>query len=737
MSARLSPLGALEAARGRLFAFVPVLIGAGIAVWFAWPSDPGGGLCAGVVVVGCGAGLLAWRGPQGAQVLALGVVCVALGFLASQWRAHQVDAPVLGFRYYGAIEGRVVAVDRSYSDRLRLTLDRVVLDDVSPARTPARVRIALHGAAEAMARPEPGTVIRAVGHLVPPEGPVEPGAFDFRRMAYFRGLGGLGYVRQPPQILALPSAGAVRIDRLRHHIAQAVRTALPAEPGGFAAAILTGDRSGLSQAATADLRAANLAHLLAISGLHMGLLKAFVFALVRHGLALVPPLALRVPAKKIAALCALGAGAFYLAMSGGNVATERAFVMVSVFLGAVLLDRRALSLRSVAIAACLILLTQPEALVEPGFQMSFAATTALVAVFGLMRGGGARVRLPGWVRGVMGLVISSAVAGAATAPIAAAHFNRVAEYGLMANLLCVPLMGTLVMPAAVVAGLLAPLGLEAPALWVIEQGSRWILFVAAWVAQLEGAVRPVSMAGPHVLGMVALGGVWLVAWPGRARWAGAAAVALALITWPGGARPALLISSDGGLLGVMGPEGRALSAPRGAGFVADNWLAHDADGPGHDQASAAARAGFTTVGEVRLGGVGAWQVAHLKGAKGPEMLPSACATADLVVIAARVWPDVPKGCVVIDQTLLAHTGSIAIMPGPDNSLRLRAAHTTDRAWSRPGRRPAPSTAPWPRMWERESRAVAILRLPAAPARPKDAPSDAVPAGTGLIASAGP
>lgn len=707
MPVRRSLADALDRARPRAFALVPILIGAGVAGWFALPDDPGrAGLWAALGLAALSALLaLRWR------MLGLGMMCLALGFAAAALRAERVAAPVLPFRYYGMIEGRVVAVDRSYSDRMRLTLDRVMLEDVPAARTPARVRLSLHGAAEGIARPAPGTLIRAKGHLVPPEGPVEPGAFDFRRWAWFRGLGAFGYVRDPPQVLAPPAAHEARIDRLRHKVAQAVRAAIPGDPGGFTAAILTGDRSGLGQAATEDLRAANLSHLLAISGLHMGLLTGFVFALIRTGLALIPPLALRLQAKKIAAAVALVAGGVYLALSGGNVATERAYVMVAVFLGAVLLDRRALSLRSVALAAVVILLIAPESLVEPGFQMSFAATLALVVAFAALRDSGLMRGRPGWQRAVVALVVSSAVAGAATAPIAALHFNRVSDYGLIANLVTVPLMGTLIMPAAVVAGLLAPFGAAAPALWVMQQGSAWILTVAGWIARLEGAVRAVPMAGAHVAALLGLGGLWLLVWPGRARWAGAAVLAMAVLTWQGGARPALLISPDGGLMGLQGPAGRALSAPRGEGFVAQAWLEHDAEAPGVDQAGAAARPGFAGEKGVQAAALGDWRLVHLKGKAGLAALGRACAEADLVVINARIWPDVPQGCIVIDQTLLAHTGAIAARLGPDGALHLRAAQIGNRPWNRPGGRSPHPAAPWPSAWERAGQATAILRLP--------------------------
>ena len=197
---------------------------------------------------------------------------------------------------------------------------------------------------------------------------------------------------------------------------------LPGEVGAFAAAIMSGDRSGMSQVTLANLRSSNLAHLLAISGLHMGLLTGFVFAVLRVAMVLIPSVGLRWPVKKIAAFGALLAAGGYLALSGGNVATERAFTMVAVMLVAIMLGRPALTLRAVAMVAIVILVLQPESITGPGFQMSFAATTALVFVFKYLRYANWQ-HWPRWTRGAVSLVISSFVAGLATAPFAAAHFN--------------------------------------------------------------------------------------------------------------------------------------------------------------------------------------------------------------------------------------------------------------------------------------------------------------------------
>ncbi|MDJ0627211.1 MAG: ComEC/Rec2 family competence protein [Rhodobacter sp.] len=671
-------LDAIEAQRGHLFPWVPVMLGAGIGAYFALRVEPGPTaylvLVAGVLMSGAGA---CAAGGRAAPVLTA-VSILLTGFCLAGLRAHLVAAPLLDFRYYGPIEGRVVAIDRSVSDKVRLTLDRVVLEDMPPSRTPERVRVSLHGE-QGVIVPEPGLTVILTGHLSPPQGPVEPGGFDFRRMAWFDRLGAVGYTRSPVLALAPANEGAagLRIHRLRLRISTAVQAELPGESGAFAAAILTGDRSGMGRETLTALRASNLAHLLAISGLHMGLLTGFVFAAFRLILVATPWIGLRVPAKKLAAVMALAAGAFYYALSGGNVATERAYIMVAVMFVAVLFDRRALTLRAVAIAAVIVLALRPETVTEPGFQMSFAATTALVAVFGWLRDWDGPA-VPNLLRPVLAVVISSAVAGAATAPVAAAHFNRIADYGLIANLLSVPLMGMLVMPAAVLAAMLVPLGLAGWGLQVMDPPIRWILGVAHRVAALEGAVTPVPAPPSIVLPLLALGLLWVILWRGRLRFAGLAPAAVALAIWMQASRPPVLVADTGGLIGVMTAEGRVLSKPRGDGFAALNWLENDGDGA--EQADAAARTGFVPEGRDRRVVLEGAAIVHLRGRGAAARAGAACGSARLVVVGTRV--DTTGPCLLYDPEKLRKTGSLAIYPEAGGLRLVTVADVSgERLWS--------------------------------------------------------
>lgn len=667
----------------RFFLWVPVWLGAGSACYFSLRFEPGLGTATALAVPATAAFFLTLRGGEVARVFAWAPLLFAVGFGLAAWRSHSVAAPKLGWHYYGAVEGRIVHLDRSASNVIRVTLADPTLERVAPKDTPARVRLALHSKVPGTSL-TPGARIMLTGHLSPPGGPVEPGGFDFQRKAWFSALGGVGYTRAPPMLAKPPRDGdwADRIFSWRMGVADWLRGAIPGQRGAFAAAILAGDRSAIDPARLQDLRRSNLAHLLAISGLHMGLLTGFVFAVVRLTLAAVPPLALRLPGKKIAAVVALFAGAAYLALSGANIATQRAFVMVAVMLVAVLFDRAAITLRAVAIAATILLVFRPESLTEPGFQMSFAATTALVATFEWLnrtelwhslQAGRAKQIAP-----ALSLFVASFVAAAATAPISAYHFNTVAQYGLIANLASVPVMSLIVMPAGVTAVVLSTLGLEAPALWLMGQGIGWILNVAAWVSSFEGAVVRIPAGPVAALSAIMVGLLWVVLVRGRVRAAGLIGVVFGVSMWANSERPTVLVTDNGALVGISTEKGRAISKARGNGFAASAWLENDGDG--QKQASAAARYGFSK-------GAWAYQAKGLRVAYAPgkepvfDQLKAECSPTSILILPKL--DEAPSGCLALTRKLLQQRGAAAIRVHSDGALSIVQARdvTGDRLWN--------------------------------------------------------
>lgn len=348
---------ALEAEAERWFLWLPLLFAAGIVTYFALSTE------------------LAPR-------VAVALLLAALGFATAQLHTEAVRAPVL------ASELRHVSVagfvETRRDKRNRLTLRVIAVGDLGPDKRPYRVRIST---ASKKTAPRTGDAVTLRATLRPPPEPVEPGGFDFARRAWFDRLGATGYATgrieplaappQPPWDISLWAA----IDSLRGSVNDRVRAALPGETGGIAIALITGERGGIPQQMTEAMRDSGLAHVLAISGLHMVIIAGTVFWLARALLALVPGLALRFPIKKWAAAIAVLAAAFYLALSGAAVPTVRAWMMMSIFLIAVMADRPAITMRNVALAALAILAVAPESLFEPSFEMSFAAVIGLVALY--------------------------------------------------------------------------------------------------------------------------------------------------------------------------------------------------------------------------------------------------------------------------------------------------------------------------------------------------------------------
>lgn len=582
---------AVLAERERWSLWLPVALGMGVGIYFALPVEPPLwiGLCAAVSALAATAGLQG----RAAGIAAAVFLALILGFALGEMRTRAVTAPLLD-RSIGpvGVEGRVVELEHR-DGAVRLTLDRLTIPRLAPQRTPERARISLRGA-----RPDIplGARVRVNAILRPPPEPAAPGAFDFQRQAFFDRLGATGFSTGRLQVLRLdPPAGPVEAARLwiaevRKKITERMLALLPGAVGAVAASLITGEQGPIPAADMQAVRDSGLAHLLSISGLHMSLVVGLVFFVVRGGLALVEPLALRWPTKKIAAVVALIVGFLYLQLSGASPPTQRSFIMVAIVLLAVLIDRQAISMRTIAWAAAAVLLIAPESLVGASFQMSFAAVVALIAVFETtgdklmaMRADSGVIRRAFLHLG--GLSLASVVATLATAPFTIFHFNRLPLYSLVANLLAIPIAELWVMPWGMVALLLMPFGLAGWATAPMGWGIEGILAVAKWTASLPGAVMVLPEMPIAALVAIALGGLWLCIWQRRIRWLGTAGIALGILLAVASRPPDFLVSSDGKLIGARGEDGDLALSRRRAGFVPDTWIRRQGQEAGADWAA--------------------------------------------------------------------------------------------------------------------------------------------------------
>mgnify|MGYP000099990871 CR=1 FL=1 len=560
--------------------WLPVLLGLGIGGYFSLPFEPplwAGWLAAAIL------GMAAWRfiGKSGFALFFLAGAVIALGIGVSGLRTWWVAAPVIsGQTGAVSVSGQVRHVERLVSGQ-RVTLTNLHIARLGPERTPNAVRIKLMGDQPPFG---PGDWLELRASLLPPPAPAMPGAFDFQRQSYFKGLGGVGFSYGKVKLTGrAPDAGidslGFAFERLRGAIAARVAHSFrETAVGGVATALMTGERGEIPKDVIEDMRASGLAHLLAISGLHVGLIAGIVFFALRGGLALVPSVALRYPIKKWAAVGALFAAFGYAMLAGATVPTQRAFLMIALVLLAVLFDRRAVSMRLVAWAAMAILLLSPESLLGASFQMSFSAVVGLVAVYEFLRRKGVFDKIPQtWVgkvgRYVAGVALTTAVAGLATGLFAAYHFNRVADFSLAANVIAVPATALWIMPWAVVAYVLMPLGLEGLALGPMGWGIEVVIATANEVAHWPGAVSDVAAFSVWGLVTATLGGLWLALWQYRWRLWGAPIVAVGLLSMLTGAPPDVLIHQDGKLAAVRTPEGGySFSTLTSAKFERDVWL---------------------------------------------------------------------------------------------------------------------------------------------------------------------
>ncbi len=674
-----------EAGAGRLLPWVPVAFGTGIACYFAADREPVLPVAALAATVLCGAAF--WLRRQKIFPLLVMIAALAAGFAVATWKtvrlAHGVLArPMYSVSLSGFVETRDI---RERTDRFVLRVTR--MESPRGQTKLERVRLSVRkGTAPAV-----GSFVELKARLQPPLAPMRPGSYDFGRDMYFQGIGASGFVMGAIKTAQPPASGGVSLryaafmQGLRDAIDARIRTALDGDRRAIATALLTGRRDAISAPVNDAMFISGLGHVLSISGYHMAVVAGVVFFAVRALLALIPGLTVHSPIKKWSAAAALAAAAFYLLLSGAEVATQRSFFMTAVVLIAVMVDRRAVTFRTLAVAAMIVLAIAPEALVHPSFQMSFAATLGLVALvqIGMPRlfaspDNSATARAALWGgREIATLALASLVAGLATTPYAAFHFHRVTPYGVLANLAAMPVVSAIVMPAGLLGLVAMPFGFDGVFWRIMGGGIDWMIVVTQWVAALPGAIGRMAAFGTGPLIAASAGIILMGLLRTPLRWSGAAALVVSVMWAVTVPQPDILISADGHSVGVRGKDGRLHLMRTGKdAFLAREWLAADADPRQPGDASLAEGVSCDEAGCVTQMADGRFVALALK----PDALSDDCGRAALVVTTRQASPSCPSP--VIERERLRRQGAMALsQTGSGFAVDANRPKGVDRPWS--------------------------------------------------------
>lgn len=668
----------LEDERRQAPLFVPIALAVGIGLWFLLPFN-GQRQAALLVMAGLSLSGLAFERTARRLVLLAGLLA-ALGLLAAEWRSASVAHPRLYHRLSSApIDGRVLQLSaQSGGERVSIHLRRAATL-VDPAVT---LRISLPTPLpEGLA---PGALIRVVASLGPVPGPAIPGGHDPARRAWFEGVGATGRAAAPPTVLALAPRAKSAFGRIRLELGKAIPERLGGDAGAIAVALTIGQQGQIRTELLESMRIAGLAHILTVSGFHIAIVVSGALWLLKRGLALFPYLALRLSVPRLAAMGAGIAGTAYTLLSGADLPAVRSMIAAWVVLAALMTGRDPLAPRLIAFAAFLILLARPEALLNPGFQLSFAAITALVAlarspIGQRLSSQGEEGAVTRFARLFAALLLTGLAAELVLTPIALAHFGRSGAYGVIANLAAIPLTSFVIMPLLAAWLVLAPLGLGGLVIWALRPALEALAAIGTEVATWPGASITLPALTPSAVFLLATGALVFLLFERRLRWAGAPLVALGVALGLLSPRPNVFVSADGRQVGVV--ANGALHTLRGhrEGFTVRNWAEQSATAPVSRIADLPGGRCNELACRAPLEG-GLTLLAFLEQPPRTASLAAACRNADIVVAPSGLPGICAPRWLRLDPPVLRPSGAMSI-DSRSGAVASVASRAGDQPWS--------------------------------------------------------
>ncbi|WP_446677055.1 ComEC/Rec2 family competence protein [Rhizobium rhizoryzae] len=576
-----------EVSFGHVFLFLPVALGTGAAIWFALPFEPPLVQLWSACLLLAAACLLGRAGYQKLSLAAAIPGLLAGGMLLARFESDRLATIILDSPVTTTVTGVVERREAVGDQRWRYVLNILETSGPKLKRAPERVALIVRGKTDPL---QTGAVVRGRARLTPPSGPALPGLSDFSFPAYFDGIGATGFFYGSPEILGAREAIGVWQQAvqfafaLRSYVGDRIRQLNPGDEGAFAAAIVTDERRAISPTVVEALRSSGLAHIVAISGLNMALAAGIFFVGLRTVLVMLPGVSARLPVKKVSAFGALLMVTAYYCISGFGVSAERAYIMMAILLIAILFNRPSLSMHNIALAALVIIVLHPSSVMGASFQMSFAATAALLACYriwadrahesdqALVSGISFRSLLSGVSRVLGGTLMTSLIGGLATAVFSIAHFNQLTAYGLAANLATMPIISLIVMPSGLIGMLLMPFGLDQPFFMIMSLGLKLVIAVALEVASWGGNIET-GRAASWLLPVATAGLIIFSLLRTRLRWFGlvilVASVCVNGLMEP--SRPDLVIAEDGRMAALLSGASASVTTERPSEFVFKQW----------------------------------------------------------------------------------------------------------------------------------------------------------------------
>jgi competence protein ComEC len=625
-----------EAQLGATVLWAPVALTFGIWTYFALPQEPALSLTGFFMLLAI---VLFWKARARMGLLLLAILLS--GFVLAKFRAEMITTPLLKATTAEIIvSGIVLDVERASEKRRTIILQPDAIEGMTTAQLPRRLRLSN---STSNGEPVTGNRIAFKARLSPISSPTMPGGFDYGRQLYFDGIGGTGRITSKIDILGSTTSASLwlsgALNNFRQEIGSRIRQHLKGTIAAFAEALITGERASIPKEVNKSLQISGLYHILSISGLHMSLAAGGMFWIVRAFLALFPAIAQRWPIKKWAAGVALVFGFAYMLLAGSGAATQRSYIMLAVVFLAIIVDRPAISLRNLALAALLILILQPESAIQASFQMSFMAVMGLAAFFEYWnrpkpeRDYRIESRKIFYARKIYNIALASIlttlIAGGFSSIPAAYHFGRLAPYGVLANGLAIPVISLAVMPFALLSVVLMPLGLEAWPLAVLGKGLEMVLYISDHVAALPGAQRVIPQLPLASAIILAVGASILCLSKRQAKYGGGVLLLSGFIMAQFSAFPDILIERMAANAAFRNSSGELVFAnPHKGRFAAEKWL--QANGEETEFKEAVTRAGWVCEGRSCRAEIKGKLVGYFMEGEGAS--PS-CAGLDIVIAA--------------------------------------------------------------------------------------------------------